>query len=1806
MNNISELIDAMCDSDLKKSDVEAYLNFIELKSLTKNFGDVLFIFKELSPQFINFKSLFPNLIPILSVFDISSKVYLNFQNVPVSNQFVERHESQSLLKYIDGLQSEDIENEYWAEKVAIFWLIAVLSKKSPELFALDKKANFKSIFIKILSEIFSTTRNIENLSSTPLLNQTNFSDWFEEFLTRIDLPELKDYEKNFKEYLKLLKVFKPSVEHKNYLNENFSVLENQTRKVLDVGNGLSERQKNTLHIDSLAEKEFLILRKLFNRSIIDNPNSNDSKFFECLLVCLSLCTGRTPAGVLKFKLFYSKNLTTTFSKECFFVRYEIREYRVYWNVEIREGIFTQIRLPELARIGILKFGSPTLFKGQMVYDLLPPSQKPWPDKTLSWLSTQLPNVDQIKIRNTLARHLYKYSVNPAILTSLTVNDNQFRNTDSLSYYLNPKSSVFKEYYQYAATDIFTKKTPEIETGSAYEYSDIFKDHRLISSFFLDEIEKASASNLDWQRHNAIAHYLLMQLVIVTGHRTSSSPFNFLWDINSEENLVFICDKAITGSEARHVPIPSSLSAQLRSYIKYLLTFSESLVSKLPELALQIKNLAVGMDSPNLSLFFILNSKFKPHTITTQMLERVIAKIKTKTIRVFRSEIATFLIEAGLSGMQVEAFLGHNEAMHSFGASSSWSIVNWANQIRPFQEKYLKLGGWSDIPFPSNFSKPNDKLTVNVHNRAPNYAQSLLSYEGRDKSKWLAYKKAENIVRSIIPLEWLYGGQTITDQDINLLMNKAAFLLDGDSEVQSKLKLALKNQYQVSDRNQISAASLNLIRHEVGPIEISSARYIRIATVIRQWYLSQLNGLKFNSSFEYVSNIAIALVVFDAVLDQEFLEALIETIIHRRISQVKDTFLIHVTLSKNNSVFEKSIILSPTTSALMIGYLKLSKDPLINLKDNEQLDEEGAKQLQKILKQIISSVENNLERVPFYSKKQKLTIPAFFNIMSAWWQIKLPGCLYSIAIGEHHGPAPDLSTELALYAKQGGGVLQRYESVSQISKTLKNLSESTDYKPANAIAQIEAIFATVNKSQQAISQRTTDTKLGKKNSGTLKMRLKNQIQQKMQDAQSPLNIMMTEQKIVQLYLLYLIRLLNEGGSRKSTLAFSTIENYMVKTKKLISKFWDENLYDQDHTYFVKKYDELIKEQKQNTNLPDLLQQFHQVFQEEIDAPPCWVPGSKDKIITYTRGALLTNSQFKVAWELVDQLGIGIEEKKHVRTYLALSFGFGMRRSEAFYTEPKCFHSDNAGVLYVDVVPNAQRSLKSHASRRRVPGYLLFNEQVKHLNSIIKQLNLIDDREITDEGVAIPFQDSGRQSKINNLYRDYGFADERYPVVKLERIVTTLLRTVTGNDDVVPHSMRHSAGTKLAHFSVQSPRKISVSKTVEEELGAFNSDALFETFSKGYHAWPFWMDQAAMFLGHAGVDTLLNTYWHSSAVRMAEHTWHYSTEIESLDNQTLANMMGYTRTALIKTRSRFQEKQPQAELMSNERLIQSYVSKWDVSEPIVNHGEGEDQDIDTEFSKELQIYKQPSSTRWFTYDRLLMLRLQKNLSYDQLKEVAKQFEIQAEQYQKFWNEYVALLSEVGLTDFEPDNSNLMGIVNTNSIGLKRGTKERWKGLALVQKCYEKSPENAKDITSFCTLWERTVNPIDPWFVARNAEEISLIVKVLTSIGVITDQFEYKKTMNFDKSLYENVSLNASIESIKSFNQRFSRGLAQIKIPEFAIRVKQVSGAKIGDGRDTHRLMFVVCLINRWIQELQSEPPKVNPDKVGGQSTLIRATQ
>lgn len=52
---------------------------------------------------------------------------------------------------------------------------------------------------------------------------------------------------------------------------------------------------------------------------------------------------------------------------------------------------------------------------------------------------------------------------------------------------------------------------------------------------------------------------------------------------------------------------------------------------------------------------------------------------------------------------------------------------------------------------------------------------------------------------------------------------------------------------------------------------------------------------------------------------------------------------------------------------------------------------------------------------------------------------------------------------------------------------------------------------------------------------------------------------------------------------------------------------------------------------------------------------------------------------------------------------------------------------------------------------------------------------------------------------------------------------------------------------------------------------------------------------------------------------------------------------------------------------------------------------------------------------------------------------------------------------------------------------------------------------------------------------------------------------------------------------FKQRISRGLVKVKIPEFAIRVRQMPGAKIGDGRDTHRLMFVVSLINRWFQKL-----------------------
>jgi integrase len=1745
---------------------------------------VLFVLSELAPEFEYLKTLFPNLSQVLDLFLISGKVLQQFDELNLNSQLtVQDHARESSIFAILGSSEEQFIRPFWTEKLAFFWLINSLSKSTVGLHELSAALGFESTFKNLLINTIAFSTKTVRPNSYEVLTQQNLADWIKKNAKELYQDQGDDLIEFCQNVLNTNESFE--IYH-DYSHENYSVGLNQTRKFSDqMGVGLSTRQRLTSHVDAFRAYELKTLSKALHQTYSNHLNNlkkptKDQKGsasaafpYEALLVGLALATGRSIEAVLKLRLYYVGGSRATIKpsgKDILLIKLIQKSlhktHQVVWQVEVKGKDEPQeLELHQELQDVLKRLASLSQMEGESIYDLLPFSFVIWPIRTSNWVKRFLPKTDKIKykLRDSLARYLYKHSSNVAILTRLVSKENHWRNNDALFYYLKPESRIFGHYYKLAIREIFNKGNNISEFSAGITEPDL-DNNVSIRNIFNEKLKEAEGSSDIVRQHNAISHYLLMLLVVATGHRKSRTPFYFPWDIDCLENLVFICDKSTVGSEARYVPIPQWLSAQVTQYKKHLVSLAYSLKSEAPSLSEKIRQL--GLDEGqalDFGLFFSIAQNRQPKTISTGDLQRYYFNGSKKDIGSFRRDIATFLIESGLSGMQVEAFLGHNGDQHIFGSSSSWSIQEWAEQVRKSQAQYLIDGGWTELPLkPLQLHMRAD--ATNLH--MPSLQTTVHSYEGRDKSRQTNKKVAFKIIDSVIPVNWYYGGGTIDEKDAQKLLDESA-LLTNDEQVRSQLRQALSARIQaLRNHNSVTSTSINLTRYEVGPVTASSARYARIAGVIRDWFFTECqNHTRVKAKpIESLAYIATSLIINDAVLDHAYWKALVQAIYQQKVSKVKGTLAIHITFTSNANACEKTLYLSPFTSALVLNYCQNSKVES-QLKETVIDETKEYKALAKFIIELSKQIERSIFRsLPFEPRVKRLSISDFISIMSAWWQIRLPGALYSIATGQHHGPSLDIKSWMGLLHPSLQHNQPNIKEISvRVEKTLTQLN-ATDAKKV-----IEAI-------NRLLKSVESD---GNLNSKTLKDRLRKKLTAELGQENSVIYQMNEAKPIVRVYLLYIRRLLDQGGSMKRILKFSTIKSYINTTKAIIDLFWDHDLYHQTSASFQSHYKNYITNYpKSAEQLPGLLQQLHQVMCDEVDAPRLRIPGTNDKTITNTRCSLITPSQFKQAWEIAKQLNINKQTKDFAATYLLLGFCYGLRRQEAFGLELEDFYSEDN--LALSLKANPSRSLKSLASRRYISDDQLTWSSKKHLSTFVTAL-----------------MEMYPETESNNIDRNkhYLFADFenktdfKYPS-NVDPVVTELLRRITGNANVVPHTARHSYATRKTHFMIESPREMPISDDVEMALhglsdkGGEGDDKAFKTFNHGYYGWPFWIDEAAMSMGHASADTLLNTYWHTSSVRMAEYTWHHSKITKEIKQSGIAVLLGRERSAITKMMQRIKNNKTDIDNI-NEQLITHYISKSKLPEltqsiePIINKTT-----VD-EAKAELSISSGVFSEQWVKYDCLLVSRLKEDTPLETLMEQADKFRVKHEEIERFIGLYTDILAETGIADFEPSDSMYLNGPNQEAAGVIRGSNERWAALSRIQKIYEQSVNSAvnqagplsneaEKVKAFCALWQRTVDASDPWFVARNKDEVDLIYASLLAIGVAEEQLELRATRNFDITLLKKHLNEQMIKSITIIDTRISRGNKHIFVPEFGIRLKQMKDTKIGDGRDTHRLMMILA--------------------------------
>lgn len=1497
-------------------------------------------------------------------------------------------------------------------------------------------------------------------------------------------------------------------------------------------NKLTERERLLVHHLAMSADD---LQKLCGaiRTTLKNP---DGYAFEAFLAALAISTGKTIAELLNVSVNPSND-------ESISLQLNITSER---NLPVwRRNLSTKENPLSLVLADFLKSPIKAYLHSKplgLISECLPPSEISWEERTYAWLKERS-GVAKVslarEIKYALPRELYRSGSNSAVAEWLTrpvgKDFDSFRTRDALSFYLSyERNEVVHEQYRSAIKAIFgaygriDKPAPYWVRGKANNSTRDQVPYFTVSAIFRQRIEQAKKNNDSVLYHNWFSAYCLLLLIVSTGHRVSLSPFYFKWDLLLDDRLAFICDKTVVGSEARFVPLADTVVHQLKEYFHYL-DATKIGVSRQAE---QIES--AHRPSP----FFILDKNGNAKPISTdilqkQFLDELVGNVKLR-MKLFRSELANVLWEKGLDGFDLDALLGHNRNLHVFGEASTWSVQEWADRVRPKINDYLIESNWTVvsawIPFPTS-RRSHSNLAL------PEFSASTIGYEGRRRDAAQALARAREAVQSIFSFEYLSEKKwRLTEDDINKVKESLAIQFSHDPAARDKTLSALHKEINRLEPflESVNSPTINLQRTEVGPVDILSSRHYAIATAIRLgWTSAYGEDAKYSDPdkqcIAHLAHIGLSLVMFDAVLDVKQLKSFIRAIAEQSFYKIEDRLVVRTELELSSSRYEKALILSPSSTALVLGYTRHC------LKINLEIDP----------KTIEGAMSDILIRILTRRVKSRWAFGDLVTVFKPWWFIRLPGCLYSIASGKYLGPSLDMKSEAAIF---NGITTMNIVATNTKVATNRELSIASDQDQSLAKRELSSLL------QQA-RLRFED---GKGNSKQQRTRLKALL---VAPLSAQLERLIEERQVVSLLFDFIDYLLVEGGKRTKDLRFGSIATYLTSIlPELIHQGWDVDFLQFDESDYRIFYSNLksAAKDKDSSTIDTVIALFHRFLQWQIDAPFVWglgLGGSNPKRI---RSAIITSEAFEQAWhQLRNTKDVGVLEAEHACRLMALTYGFGQRFKEAYGLTVNSINSDSELSIYV--ANNPFRAIKSKRPR------LI---DVHNLQSHQKIFLLAQIRTT-----------SAANKKDPALFSDPTRADALYPTHRIAQLMTSALRNVTGGNTIVPHTMRHTYATCVAMAVLPTLGGKGHSELIYAKLAShIDREQLASPINAGFAGWPFWMERVAMLMGHENVSTLFNTYWHTSHYAIADYASRED-QMNQISRQQLAQMMGVSAPAISQQFNRLESEStdsartiPMVELVRN-RLrnspISSLADKIAESAPITQKAKGRPRKVTVADPR-------ANNFAWQAIDRLLCERQLDGTSLDELVTVAaNDFGIRKIEAQKIVDNYKTLFEMTGFADFEPQQSELAHSSAKVATGTQRGSAERQRLISTAQQMCHEKPAFSAALASLCAAWTEHLDVKTPWIVAKSVIEANVFIQLLVDLGAQTDQLRLKVITYRPDDIKPLDSLVAP-KNISYERKRVSRGSATIKASEIGINIAQVKNASLPDGRDLHRAIFLLALM------------------------------
>lgn len=1736
---------------------------------------VLLHAKRLSPQFLRLRSDLVGLAPIIDCFlrascflDIlvSPDEYLPDQVSGVKHQEVSIN-PRGLLPGVSGMFSKyekflrrnqhDCQGDHAAadDWLSVSWLwTACLASIKGVRSIVSAQETEESSFLAFSGLDFSLLSYLLEQNSGPALRSSRLADvgidtWFSQ-LDEEDFVCIPGDARYIGRYLMHLASASPAL-------PEFSVPGIVQATTLD----LSERFLTRGHFDYPRPAQRQSIQKLL-RDDRDDP-SWQKTWVEQLVMAIALVTGRTCGEALNIRVNgecpSDDDVSAVFEPTIQFVLasgYQGQFARPILRLPTKGSVSIDLPLPE--RIGDALKDLVGRYMGGALIELLPASSQPWSERVNAFVESCLQcsaGRAQRIVRDTLARELFAASRNLAVVGWLNPSrfGGRLRRSSALpvlTHYLDPHGIRTYKSFWLACGEIFGGLGAVAKVGASNCHTHgnhrvSITQQRAIAIALQQRITAPDASVI--AIHNAFVDYCLLMLVVATAHRASNTPFWFARDLRLDDRLVFVCDKIVVGSEARFVPLPDTVVTMLRYYQRHLVAVRRRIGGSQTSIVRHIDGLLFSTsrgnaaiaarqeaDDPECGYFFKVSPGGKVTPVNTRALEMSIRGIMgAPTAKDFRAAIADALWGMGVSGSDVSTFLGHAGDLHPFGPASVCSVQGWADRLRPIIAEYLEERGWSPITSPLLEKVDSSQ---NVRYGLPNFDSGLASYEGRNRETQLAKARVRKIAIQILSEELIGdSNQTIDDSRFEEIRGRVEFEFGGDRKARDVIHGVLSAEIEKLRGSGVrsAATAVNLVRQDPSPVGISFGRHLEIASRFRNDWINRV-GSSIGGEMDWAeraAQLSISLVVHSAVLDPERVSALVSSVLSDDPgANFGDLIVLRGEVRNSRYEYDVAVAGDSITAALWIGLQRELRAMHGGMPDEARRDK-------LVEKRFVGILDRLLGRMPT-GKSWRLS--DFCLIFRAWWFLRLPGNLFSIAVGDHIGPAPHLLSERSLLAA---------EEPEQIACKLPPVEDKSDSKDASAEA--ERAIAAIGK---LVARASGSTSMGTAHNRRQRMNLRRQLSSL--DYNDELSEWVEHEPIVDLAVGFLSYLLEHGGPRQANLKFNSIRTYQsVLVPYLIREGWGQSIEDWDEGEFEAFYCRVLENaDKPDSRRPRLLYEFHQFLRSVIDAPYVRSFPNQPPVPQRCRTSIVTVAARCKASERLSMLDANQHPlSSQACALLGLGFDYGLRSAEAAGLEAEHFDSQQQKFLVVQ--KNVIRDLKTSTSRRVISAPCPNPATTRRLNALRQ-------RAIRDP--------SGRHFLFGSDERPKKIADHHVSV----RVAKMAMRSASANLDVVFHDARATMATEavIALHALDypfPPLLRAINRLVRPDLSA--SGELQKITSAG-ESNPFVLDSVARVLGHRSVDTLLNVYFRASFVAIAGYTFASCQDVR-INDQRLATMLRLTRSAIPKQRKSLSAESDDGQVSLGRLVTYSIALMYsDTSSAEQN-------------ANSTPVIPGTNSTisshvPWELLDRLLTMRKENSLSLVDLQYIADtQWALDSKVVANFLDRYRLLVTEVGFDDFEPDNSELLYAKPLRGNGVVKGRAERASSVARAHARCETSQSFRDALIRVCRSWSDRVAVERARFSCRTQEELNDLIFVLDELGVGRTQLDFTSTGPLPSDLEKLLSVSFSKIPIH-MGERASRGNRNVKVSELGVNVRQLAGAIAGDGRDTHRLFAVLscCLVTQ----------------------------